>query len=147
MNLRHLEGFVAIGQLGSFSAAALEISLSQSALTQAIAKMETVAKTPLFERGSNGAVPTRAGATFAERAARAIELINAAGREHLPPARSQALSRRSTMTQLRALAAVERAGSFRGGGRASRLSEPSVHRSIRDLERSLGQPLLRRVGA
>jgi DNA-binding transcriptional LysR family regulator len=146
VNLRHLEGLVAINRTGSFSAAAIEISLSQSALTQAIARMEAISHMMFFYRGSTGAVPTRAGALFGQYAARALEQINAAGREYLVGARPQPLSRRATLTQLRALAAVERAGSFRGGARVSRLSEPSIHRSIRDLERSLGQPLLLRVG-
>jgi len=146
MNLRHLEGLVAIIRTGSFSAAAAEISLSQSALTQAVARMEADAAAALFERGSHGAAPTAAGATLGERASRALALINDAGRNHLPAARAQLLSRRATMTQLKALSAVERAGSFRGGARAARLSEPSVHRSIRDLERSFGQGLFVRIG-
>lgn len=147
MNLRHLEGLVEMMRAGSFSAAARAISLSQSALTQAIAKLEQAAGTTLFRRSATGTTPTMAGEILGLRAARALDIVNAAGREHLPALQSQRLSRRATMTQLSALAAVERAGSFRGGARASSLSEPSIHRSIRDLERAIGTPLLLRVGA
>lgn len=146
MNLRHLEGLVAIARVESFSAAARQISLSQSALTQAIAKLEAAVGARLFHRGAAGAVATKAGEMLGLHASRALELINTAGREFLPELR-QPLCRRATMTQLAALAAVERAGSFRGGARAARLSEPSIHRSIRDLERTIGKPLLLRIGA
>lgn len=146
MNLRHLEGLVAIARSESFSAAARQISLSQSALSQAIAKLEATVGAPLFQRGATGAVATKAGQMLCQHASRALELVNAAGREFLPTLH-QPLSRRATMTQLIALAAVERAGSFRGGARAVNLSEPSIHRSVRDLERAIGEPLLRRIGA
>jgi DNA-binding transcriptional LysR family regulator len=140
-NLRHLEGVAEIRRTGSFGAAAGAISLTQSALTQAVASLERRVERSLFERQPRGATPTTAGHLLADSVDRALAILNAADPSHRTP-----LVRRVTGTQLLALAAVESASAFRGGARASGLSEASIHRAVRDLERSLGAALIVRTG-
>lgn len=149
LNLRHLGAIVAIGRLGSISAASAHVNLSQPALTQALAKMEQVLEDDLFDRHPSGAVPTPHGALFITRAERAIALIVEAGRlvrrgARLPPIAH--LERSVSMIQLRALATVERAGSYALAARETHLSQPSVHRAVKELELIVGVPLLVRAG-
>lgn len=146
VNLRHLEAVAAIRRRRSFGAAADEVALTQSALTQAVAGLERRLGRRLFDRGARGARPTRWGELLAECVDRTLALLNRVGGAVLAPApRPVPLARRATATQLLALAAVERAGSIRGGARAAGLTEASVHRAVRDLEASLGAELLART--
>ena len=52
LNLRHMDALLVTGRSGSMSAAAREVSLSQPALAQAVAKMERVLGERLFDRQS-----------------------------------------------------------------------------------------------
>lgn len=149
LNLRHLGAIVAIAHRGSISAASAAVNLSQPALTQALAKMEQMLGHDLFDRQPGGAVPTAAGAMFVSRAERALGLIVEGGRllrrgARLPPIAH--LDRSVSMIQLRALATVERAGSYALAAREVGLSQPSVHRAVKELEAILGVPLLVRAG-
>src|SRR4051812_29460752 len=51
-----------------------------------------------------------------------------------------------TMSQVRALLALAAAGSFVDAAQASNLSQPSLHRAVRDVERLSGVPLVERRG-
>ncbi len=97
LNLRHLRAASAIGRLGSISAAAQAIHISQPAITQGLAKLEAMLGQPLFERRTNGMVATEAGRIFVPRIETALAHI---------------ISPRVTMTQLRALIALADAGSY-----------------------------------
>lgn len=61
MNLRHFRYLVAVARHGSFSAAAAEIDVSQSALSQAIATLESELGAALFDRSPGGVRLTAAG--------------------------------------------------------------------------------------
>jgi DNA-binding transcriptional LysR family regulator len=63
-NLRHLKYFIATAELGQVSRAAIELSVSQSAVTAAIRELEAVLGTQLFQRSSLGMTPTEAGRRF-----------------------------------------------------------------------------------
>ncbi len=63
-NLRHLKYFVATAELGRVSQTAMELSISQSAVTAAIKELEAVVGTPLFLRSSSGMTLTDAGREF-----------------------------------------------------------------------------------
>lgn len=63
-NLRHLKYFVATAELGQVSQAAVEMSISQSAVTGAIRELETVLGARLFERSSHGMTLTDTGRQF-----------------------------------------------------------------------------------
>ena len=61
LNLRHLRALPAIMRHGSINAAAEEVSLSQPALTQGLAKLERQLGTTLFVRRFDGMAATDAG--------------------------------------------------------------------------------------
>ncbi|RYY45108.1 MAG: LysR family transcriptional regulator [Sphingomonadales bacterium] len=145
LNLRHLRAIQAIAARGSMSAAAEAVSLSQPALTQGIAKLERQLGVTLFERRTDGMTPTAAGAIFAERAAAAIRHLAAGSprRNGRGFARPELLM---TATQLGAFLALADAGSFVGAAQATALSQPALHRAVRDLEQLGAQPLVDRRG-
>ena len=58
LNLRHLRMLAVIAETGSLSAAAKATGISQPALTQAVAKLETSFGTALFNRTPGGVRPT-----------------------------------------------------------------------------------------
>jgi DNA-binding transcriptional LysR family regulator len=63
-NLRHLKYFIATAELGQVSRAAIELSVSQSAVTAAIRELETTLGAALFVRSSLGMTLTEAGRRF-----------------------------------------------------------------------------------
>jgi len=131
LNLRHLRAASAIGRLGSISAAAQAIHISQPAITQGLAKLETMLGQPLFERRTNGMVATEAGRIFVPRIETALAHI---------------ISPRVTMTQLRALIALADAGSYAAASNATGLAQPSLHRAVGDLALALKRKLVERRG-
>lgn len=148
LNLRHLRALSAVATGGSVRAAAEAISLSQPALTQGLAKLERQIGTMLFERRPDGMLPTPAGLTLGERARAAIERLAAALRDAGTSggrgfARAEWLI---TATQLRAFLALADAGSFVGAASATGLSQPALHRAVRDLEQVTGLALVERRG-
>ena len=148
LNLRHLRAMILMVECGSMSAAADAAHLSQPALTQGLAKLEKQLRRQLFERRSGGLRPTAAGLLVATRAAAAFEHLGQAAREAFKkgvrghPRAEQMM----TATQLRAFLALADAGSFSGASVTIGVSEPAVHRAVRDLERTAGAPLAERRG-
>jgi DNA-binding transcriptional LysR family regulator len=61
MNISHLKIFMAVVEKGSFSLAALELGISQSAVSRAIASLEDDLGVSLLTRGRFGAHPTDFG--------------------------------------------------------------------------------------
>lgn len=146
-NLRHLRAFRAVAQQRSISAASQQVFLSQPAITQAIAKLEVQLGVQLFDRCSDGMVPGAFGQLFLARVERALDIIHGGTRE---AARAGAKKPRKgfadfdqllTSAQLRALIAVSRAENFSLAARAMGISQPTVHRAARDLERLSGLTL------
>lgn len=149
LNLRHLGAAATAARLGSISAAAQALNLTQPALTQAIAKVEAQLGHRLFDRQPGGVVATEAGRLVAARVERALAYVARGGQGIRRGARLAPLpniERRLTYGQLQALIAVARAGSFALASRQTGLSEPALHRAARELERLLGVSLLVRQG-
>ncbi|MEG3166235.1 LysR family transcriptional regulator [Sphingomonas sp. PB2P19] len=149
LNLRHLDAVATAARVGSISAASLAMNLSQPALTQAVAKVEASLGHRLFDRQPGGVVPTEAGRLISGRIERALGYIARGGHSvrrgaRLPPLPH--VERRITLGQLRALIAVDAAGSFALAAKQIGLSEPALHRAARDLEQLLGIALLTRQG-
>lgn len=149
LNLKHLHALVAVHEHGGISAAAPHINLSQPALTQAIARLERQLDTLLFDRQPGGMAPTEATGLLVPRIQRAlgylsrgVRLARRAGR--LPALPS--LERRLTLSQLRALIAVDSAGSYTLAAARVGLSQPAMHRAVRELESIIEVPLLQRRG-
>lgn len=131
VNVRHFAALAATVRHGSLSRAARAVNLSQPALTQAIAGLETSLGATLFERGASGMTPTEPALLLAPRAEAAIAHIG---------------SPRVTGTQVRAFLAVARGGSYAAAAETTGLSPASLHRAVADLSVALGQRLLDRRG-
>ncbi|MEO1399889.1 MAG: LysR family transcriptional regulator [Cyanobacteria bacterium J06635_1] len=74
MNIFQLEILVTVAELGSFSEAALKIEVSQSAVSRAIASLETALGVPLFTRGRFGAKLTPIGERIVHTAHQILDL-------------------------------------------------------------------------
>jgi LysR family transcriptional regulator for metE and metH len=73
LDLRHYETVAAIVELGSMTAAALELATTQSALSHRLAEAERRLGVQLFERGAQRRLrPTRAGLAVHQAALRAL---------------------------------------------------------------------------
>lgn len=145
LNLRHLRAIGHIVIERSLNRAADAAGLSQPALTQGLGKIERQLGTKLFDRQPDGMTPTAAGLALAERADRAFALLAAAGRRGSKRgfARPDALM---TATQAEAFLHFADAGSFAGGAAAGGLSQPAIHRAVRELEQIWATPLAERRG-
>jgi LysR family transcriptional regulator, regulator for genes of the gallate degradation pathway len=130
-NLRHLAALAATARLGSLSAAAKAINVSQPALTQSIAKLERQFVEPLFERRPDGMAATASTRALSPR---------------LEAALLHVASPRVTMAQLRALIAIADAGSYAGASAATGLAQPTLHRAVGDLAIALRRTLVERRG-
>ena len=75
-NLRHLHAFREVAKLGSISAAARSVHLTQPAVTQAIAQIEDHFGARLFSRSSTGMQLTPSGEICAERIGRALRALH-----------------------------------------------------------------------
>lgn len=130
-NLRHLRAFVKTYELGTLLAATRAVHISQPALTQGLVRLEDQLNVRLFDRQSDGMVPTQAGHLLAPRAVAALELIR---------------SPKITHAQVRAFVALARGGSYAEASAATGLAKASLHRAVADLEASLGLGLAVRRG-
>ena len=68
MESRLLEYMLRVAELGSISKAAVDLQLSQPALSRHIAVLEEEMRTKLFTRTQGGVIPTEAGKLLIERA-------------------------------------------------------------------------------
>ncbi len=149
LNLKHLHALVAVREHGGISAAAPHINLSQPALTQAITRLEAQLDVALFDRQPDGMAPTEATLLLVPRITRALaHLIRGVGlarrAARLPSL--PALERRLTLPQLRALVAVDSAGSFTLAAARAGISQPAMHRAVRELEAVIEVMLFQRRG-
>lgn len=86
--IRHLQVLVALGELRSLKKTAETIGLSQPAVTQLLADLESLLDVRLFDRFSRGVQPTRAGRELLPVAQRILEAL-AQGCEALSALRQQ----------------------------------------------------------
>lgn len=147
LNLRHLRSLAAIVARGSMSAGAEAVSLSQPALTQGLAKLERQLGARLFDRRSDGVRPTSEGSILAERSEAAFAHLATAARSAARGSRGFARPEQlMTATQLRAFLRLADVGSFVGAAQATGLSQPALHRAVRDLEQISAIALVERRG-
>jgi DNA-binding transcriptional LysR family regulator len=81
MKLSQLRAVVAVAERGNFSEAALDLQLSQPAISHAIATLEEELGVPLFARGRHGAVLTPAGERILYHARQALQSLEMMERE------------------------------------------------------------------
>ncbi len=144
-NLRHLRAFSLTAHHKSVKRAALDIFLSQPAVTQAIGNLEAQFGQTLFERRTNGMFVTEVGAILIKRVNRALaELVRAC---RPPEAKSEKDDKRPDPTrllsasQLRIIVAISDHGNFTMAARALGMSRPSVQRTARNLEKVVNRKL------
>ena len=75
LSLQQIRCFCAALELGSFTAAAGALRVSQPAVAEQIRKLEHALGVELFVRGGRGVVATDAGRAFAEHAARSLSAL------------------------------------------------------------------------
>lgn len=150
-SLRQLRGFAAVARLKSFSAAAREVNLSQPALTQSVRALEARFAARLFERRHSGCFVTEPGAILLPRVQRFFDHIRAALGEPAVVGAStgrpsvDAILNKITRPQLRGLIAISENHSLDAAARSLGISEPSLHRAARQLERELRRSLFQRT--
>lgn len=131
LNLRHLRSVAAIARLGSLSAAASQVNISQPAVTQGLSKLEAQLGIALFHRLPEGMQPTEAAALLAPRIERALDHIG---------------SPLVTMAQMRALLTLAEGGSYARASAITGLSQPALHRALADLSIVLKRSMVERRG-
>lgn len=131
LNIRHLAAVAAVVDCGSISEAARMVHLTQPAVTQGIAKLETQLALPLFYRQPGGMQPTEAALRLHPRIKAALRLIG---------------SNRVTAAQARAFVALATAGNYTAAARRTGVTEPSLHRAVGDLALAFGHRLIERRG-
>jgi DNA-binding transcriptional LysR family regulator len=75
LSLQQLRCFCATFELGSFTAAAESLRVSQPAVAEQIRKLEQALGADLFVRAGRGVVATNAGRAFAEHAAKSLRAV------------------------------------------------------------------------
>jgi DNA-binding transcriptional LysR family regulator len=75
LSLQQIRCFCAALELGSFTAAAESLRVSQPAVAEQIRKLEQALGTSLFVRAGRGVVATEAGRAFAEHASRSLRAV------------------------------------------------------------------------
>lgn len=131
LNLRHLRAVAMIARLGTINAAGQAVNLTQPAITQALARMESQLGMALFERRHDGMAPTAAAAVLVPRIEAALD---------------HAASPHLTMARMRALLALAETGSYAGSSQTTGLSMPSLHRAVSDLSLAMRRTLVERSG-
>ena len=150
-SLRQLRAFEAVARRKSIGAAAAELGLSQPAVTQMVAQIETALAVNLLERRRTGTYLTTMGSVLLPRVERLFARIQTAlcdpvigaslsGRET-----TKSVENKITDTHIRALTAIAECGSFEAAARRLNISQPTLHRSARDLERVIRRSLYQRM--
>jgi DNA-binding transcriptional LysR family regulator len=143
-SIRHLKVFESVVQLKGVRRASEECHLSQPAVTQAIAKLEEQIGVTLLERRASGSYLNEFGAIFHRRTHRFFEQLEQALIELGVPNSSVPLPRiasRISRSQIRSLIAIVENRSFAQAARALGVSQTSLQRAARDLERTVRTPL------
>ena len=146
-NLRHLKAFQAVARLGSVGQASMSIRVSQPAVTQAIAKLESQIGAPVFDRRPTGSYPTEFGNILLRRVDRFFAMIEEgfATIYQDAPNTDRRVSPVSmvTSTQIRSLVATADTTTAMEAALSMGVSETSLYRSARELEQILNCRLFR----
>lgn len=140
-----------VARFESISAASHAVHLSQPGVTQGIASLERRINVSLFDRRRTGCYLTAPGKILLPRVERLLAQIQQAlcdpivGTPFVDRSAVSTLENRLTSTHVKSLIALSESVSFEGAARLLGISQPSLHRSARDLERVLRRTLYRRT--
>jgi LysR family transcriptional regulator of gallate degradation len=143
-SIRHLKVFDSVGHLHGVRRASEDCHLSQPAVTQAIAKLEEQMGVTLLERRASGSYLNEFGIIFHRRTQRLFAQFEQALVELGVPSQPIPVARiagRISKTHIRSLISIVENGSFVHAARALGVSQTSLQRAARDLERNLRTPL------
>ncbi|MEZ5655367.1 MAG: LysR family transcriptional regulator [Sphingobium sp.] len=144
-SLRQLQIVAATAELGNIRQAAASVGMSQPAASQAISKLENELGERLFRRDVHGTRPTESGLAFARRINRALSYFFDAQHKAVAAGeiskRSAANHRLATTRQFSIFLEMVEQRNYTQTARYLGVSQPNVHRAIRDLEKFLGQKL------
>lgn len=143
-SIRHLRLFESVAQLRGVRRASEQCHLSQPAVTQAIAKLEEQLGVQLLRRCATGSYLNEYGTIFHGRTQRFFQQVEQALLELGVPGSPVPLARlltRITRSQIRSLISIVENGFFAQAARALGVSQTSLQRAARDLERTLRTPL------
>jgi LysR family transcriptional regulator, regulator for genes of the gallate degradation pathway len=149
-SLRQARIFAAVAASQSISGAARAINLSQPGVTQAVRAFERRVGAALFHRRGSGCYLAAGGSILLPRIHRFFEQLRSAvsdtgiGAANGAPGPELVINR-ITGPQIRSLIAVSEQHSFGSAARSLRISEPSLHRAARSLERELRRRLYQRT--
>lgn len=149
-SVRYLKVFEAVARLESVTRAAAEVGLTQPAVTQAIAKLEQELDEQLFDRRTTGTYLTDFGRELVVRVRRFFETLERALIDIGLSADKGTLSsriNRVTRSQIRCHLAIARGQSFTHAAASIGVSQASLHRAARDLERNMGVSLYRHTAS
>ncbi|MBN8607408.1 MAG: LysR family transcriptional regulator [Caulobacterales bacterium] len=149
-SVRYLKVFEAVARLESVTRAAAEVGLTQPAVTQAIAKLELEIEEQLFDRRTTGTYLTDFGRELVVRVRRFFETLERTLVEMGLPNEKPALAsriNRITRSQMRCHLAIARGQSFTHAATLIGVSQASLHRAARDLERNMGVALYRHTAS
>jgi DNA-binding transcriptional LysR family regulator len=149
-SLRQLRVFAAIAAAQSISGAAKAVNLSQPGITESVRALEQRIGVRLFERHGTGCYLTPGGAALLPRVHRFFDQLRAAlsdaGAVQVNASQAADFTlNRITGPHIRSLIAVSENSSFDAAARALKISEPSLHRAARSLERELRRRLYQRT--
>jgi LysR family transcriptional regulator, regulator for genes of the gallate degradation pathway len=148
--IRQLRVFAAVAEAQSICGAAKAINLSQPGVTQSVRALERRVGDALFERRRLGCYLTASGTILLPRVHRFFDqLRNALGEAGATGPSGTPTSNidvnRMTGPQIRTLIAVSESNSFDAAARLLKISEPSLHRFAKSLERELRRRLYQRT--
>jgi LysR family transcriptional regulator of gallate degradation len=150
ISFRQLRLFEAIGDFKSVRRASEECSLSQPAVTQALAKLEEQIGVSLVDRRASGSYLNPLGSMFYSRVRRFFEQIDFAVIDlgvASSPVSARPIVNRLTRSQVRTLVARIETGSFERASEMLGISAASLQRAARDLEGNLNKTLYYRTAA
>lgn len=150
ISIRHLKVFNSVAHLNGVRRASDECHLSQPAVTQALAKLEEQIGATLLERRASGTYLNEVGIVFHRRTQRLFAQFEQALVELGVPAGPvpvSGMAGRISKSQVRSLIAIVENGSFAQAARALGVSQTSLQRAARDLERTLRTPLYAQTAA
>lgn len=150
-SLRHLRMFEAVARLESVGRAASEVSRSQPALTQALAKLERIVGVELFERRHSGSYLTDFGRILLLRTQRLLDAIEraltepVAGSRLIEKARLGSVLSRLTTNHLQCIVALTEVCSGSGDEPPGGITLRTVQRSVREIEKILDRRIMRQA--
>jgi DNA-binding transcriptional LysR family regulator len=151
--LRQLRAFFAVAKSQSVTRAAQAINLSQPAVSQLIANLEAGLDAALFSRTPTGSYLTGPGEIFLARVQRVLDHMENAlcdpvvGAPFASRDQVRAMLIRISSHHVRALLSIADSSSFDEAARLIGISQPSLQRAARELERIVERPLYHRTAS